>query len=131
MPIKFNHIHIKALDPEKTADWYGRAFGLKVTERVTRPAGDLFLNCVMLDGTNVIISGQKTGEQLPAGSSKPRLGLEHFAIDTDDFDRDLAHLKSLGAAVLDGPVATPAGIRIAFIEGPDDVRIELMWFPPK
>ena len=78
-----------------------------------------------------MISGQKTGETLPKGNAGLQLGLEHFAVATDDFDGDLARLKSLGAKVLADPVNTPAGIRFAFIEAPDDVRIELMYFPPK
>ena len=52
-------------------------------------------------------------------------------MDTDDFDRDLAHLTSVGAKVIEGPFTAPTGLRIAFIEAPEDVRIELMWFPPK
>jgi len=130
MSIKFNHLHLKARDPEQTADWYGRAFGLTVTEKVKRPAGDLFLMCKMTDGTTVVISGEKTGETLRPGDAGSHLGLEHFAVATEDFDRDLAHLKSLGASLLDGPFTTPTGIRIAFIKAPDDVRIELMYFPP-
>ena len=48
---------------------------------------------------------------------------------TDDFDASLAKLKALGAPVLEGPIATPTGLRIAFVEAPDNVRIELMCFP--
>jgi catechol 2,3-dioxygenase-like lactoylglutathione lyase family enzyme len=131
MPITFHHIHLKARDPEKTAAWYEKAFGFKVTDRVTRPAGDLFINCLTTDGTTVVISGEKTGETLGRGDAATHLGLEHFAVATDDFDRDLAHLKSLGVPVLAAPVTTPAGIRFTFIEAPDDVRIELMYFPTR
>ena len=75
-------------------------------------------------------AGEKTGETLKSGDAGPHFGLEHFAVATEDFDRDFAHLQSLGASVLDGPFTTPTGIRIAFIKAPDDVRIELMYFPP-
>ena len=71
MPMKFNHLHIKARDPDKTAEWYTRAFKYEVTERVTRAAGDLFLNGMLPGGVQLIISGQKTGEALPQGSAKP------------------------------------------------------------
>lgn len=129
MPIKFHHIHLKARDPEKTVAWYQRAFGFTIVDNPKRPTGDVFFICKTVDGTTVMISGEKTGETLPVGSAAARLGLEHFAVTTDDFDRDLASLTSQGAAVLEGPVKTAAGIRIAFLQGPDDVRIELMWFP--
>ena len=77
----------------------------------------------------VIISGEKTGETLGRGNANTHLGLEHFAVASDNFDSDFAHLKSLGAPVLEEPRTTPAGIRFAFIQAPDDVRIELMYFP--
>jgi lactoylglutathione lyase len=129
MPMKFHHLHLKARDPEKTVAWYERAFGFTVADKVRRPAGDLFIACKTTDGTMVIISGEKTGETLSPGSARTHLGLEHFAVATDDFDRDFAHLKSVGATVLEEPFTTPAGIRFAFVQGPDDVRIELMFFP--
>jgi catechol 2,3-dioxygenase-like lactoylglutathione lyase family enzyme len=131
MTIKFHHIHLKARDPEKTAAWYGRAFGFTIAEKVLRPAGDMFITCKSTDGTIIAISGQKTGEALPQGSSATHLGLEHFAVETQEFDADLARLTGLGAKLLDQPVTTPAGIRFAFIEAPDDVRIELMYFPKR
>jgi lactoylglutathione lyase len=129
MPMKFHHLHLKARDPEKTVAWYERAFGFTVADRVTRPAGDLFITCKTVDGTMVIISGAKTGETLGPGDAGLHLGLEHFAVATDDFDRDFAHLKSVGVQVLAEPFTTPTGIRFAFVRGPDDVRIELMFFP--
>ncbi len=129
MPVKFHHLHLKAKDPDKTAAWYGEAFGFKVVDRVVRPVGDIFITCAATDGTTFVISGEKTGETLPAGNSGTKFGLEHFAVATDDFDASLAHVKAMGVPVLDGPMATPTGIRIAFIEAPDNVRIELMYFP--
>jgi lactoylglutathione lyase len=127
--MKFHHLHLKARDPEQTAAWYARAFGFTIADRVTRPAGDLFITCKTVDGTMVIISGQKTGEALGPGDAGTHLGLEHFAVATDNFDRDLAHLKSVGAALLEEPRTGATGIRFAFVQGPDDVRIELMFFP--
>jgi lactoylglutathione lyase len=127
--MKFHHLHLKARDPEQTAAWYKRAFGFTEAERMTRPAGDLFITCKTVDGTMVIISGEKTGEKLGPGDARTHLGLEHFAVATDDFDRDLAHLTSVGATLLEEPRTAASGMRFAFVQGPDDVRIELMFFP--
>jgi catechol 2,3-dioxygenase-like lactoylglutathione lyase family enzyme len=131
MPIKFHHVHLKARDPEKTAAWYEQAFGFKVAEKTTRPTGDVFVICQTTDGTTMVISGEKNGEALARGSAGTHFGLEHFAMATDDFDGDLARLQSLGGLLLDGPTTTAAGIRFAFIQAPDDVRIELMFFPAR
>jgi len=129
MPFTFHHVHIKARDPDKTAAWYERALGFTIAERGVRPGGDVYLTCRTPDGTTVAISGEKRGETLPGGTSATHLGLEHFAIATEDFDGDLERLKSHGAKVLAEPVTTPAGVRFAFVEAPDDVRIEVMYFP--
>ena len=129
MALKFDHIHLKAKDPDTTAAWFVEAFGFKISERIVRPAGDIFIRCTSTDGTVIVISGQKNGETLPQGSSRNTFGLEHFAIATDDFDGDLARLQKLGAKQLAPETKLPSGIRFTFIEAPDDVRIELMWFP--
>jgi catechol 2,3-dioxygenase-like lactoylglutathione lyase family enzyme len=131
MTIKFNHIHIKARDPDRTAAWYAKAFGLTVGAPIVRDTGDRFLNCTMADGTTVIISGPRTGEDLPPGSAKPHLGLEHFAVDTQDFDAEFARLVALGAKPLTDRIRNPDGVRLVFLEAPDDVRFELMYFPKK
>ena len=33
MPYRINHIHLKASDPRKTADWYVKAFAFKIVSR--------------------------------------------------------------------------------------------------
>src|ERR1700733_2372901 len=40
MPFRINHIHIKALDPRKAADWWVRAFAFKIVSDETRVFGD-------------------------------------------------------------------------------------------
>jgi lactoylglutathione lyase len=129
MAIKFHHLHLKARNPEETAAWYERAFGFTIAEKSKRPTGDVFIMSRTPDGTTVIISGEKTGETLGRGNASTHLGLEHFAVASDDFDRDLAHLKSLDAPILEEPRTAPNGIRFAFSQAPDDVRVELMYFP--
>src|SRR5215510_5341177 len=75
MPFRINHIHIKATDPRKAADWWGEAFGFKVLSDDTRPFGDRFVRC-QADGMLVSFSNARTGETLaPAGSDGARWGL--------------------------------------------------------
>lgn len=129
MTLKFHHIHLKAKDVEKTAAWYQAAFGFTVADKGVRAGGDAFVNCKTADGLVITISGEKKGETLGQGTSDVHLGLEHFAVATEDFEGDLAKLKAHGAKFLGDPVTLPNGIRFQFIEAPDDVRIEVMWFP--
>ncbi len=57
MPYRINHIHLKASDPRKTADWYVKAFAFKIVSDETRVFGDRFVRCQSEDGTPVNISG--------------------------------------------------------------------------
>ena len=38
MPFRINHIHIKAFDPRKAADWWVSAFGFRIVSDDTRPS---------------------------------------------------------------------------------------------
>ena len=45
MPFRINHIHIKAPDPRKAAEWWAEAFDFKIISDETRPFGDRFIRC--------------------------------------------------------------------------------------
>ena len=130
MAFHFDHIHLKAPDPEKTANWYVKAFNFKIyNDRGVRPSGDRFIECRMQDGTIVRISGARTAEATGQGDAEVHFGLEHFGITVDDMDAELERLQALGAEIAEGPISNPGGPTIAFIKVPDDVRIELLQMP--
>ena len=131
MPFRINHIHIKAADPRKVADWWAEAFALQIFGDETRPYGDRFIRCRTEDGAMLVtISGARTGETLGPGDASPHHGLEHIAIEVDDIEADIARLVKLGARLQEGPIDVPGiGIRVAFIEVPEAVRVELMQMP--
>jgi lactoylglutathione lyase len=130
MPFRINHIHIKSPDPRKTAEWWARAFAFRIVSDETRVFGDRFVRCLAEDGGMAFsISNARTNETLGPGSASPRFGLEHFAIDTEDIDADIARLKDLGAHLQEGPIKAPNGVRFAFLAAPDEVRIELVELP--
>ena len=116
MAYRINHIHLKAPDPRKTAEWYTTAFGFKIVNDETRVFGDRFVRCLSEDGGLAVnISGARSGEQLGRGDARPHFGLEHFGFDSLDIERDIERLKGLGAALLEGPIQIPGGARIAFM----------------
>jgi len=132
MPYRINHIHLKAPDPRRTADWYVRAFNFKIVSDETRVFGDRFVRCQTEDGgTMVNISGARTGETLGAGDASAHHGLEHFGFDSSGLEADIARLEGLGARLLEGPIQIPNGPRICFMWAPDDVRVELIERPIK
>jgi len=130
MSYSFNHVHLKSSDPGKTADWYVEAFGFEiVNDENPRPQGDRFIRCRTKDGVAINISGARTGESMGEGDATAHWGLEHFGIEVDDIEAELKRLEGLGAEVLEGPTRTATGLSIAFIQTPDDVRIEVMQLP--
>ena len=127
MEYRINHVHIRASDPHTTAAWYEQYFGAKiVSERQVMP--------------NTITIGMEMGGQCrlnvsskPPGSSDERsvaelnrLGLEHFGFDVEDLKAELDRLQEAGIRVVLPYTETPTGSRLAYIEGPDNVLIELV-----
>ena len=127
MGYMFDHVHLKAPDPKKSADWFVKAFDFKIISDAVRPWGDRFLRCEAPNGTVVNISGARTNEKMGDGDASAHWGIEHIGITVDDLEAELERLAGMGAKLMEGPVNVPGGgPRIAFIEGPDKVRIELL-----
>ena len=127
MEYRINHVHIRAADPHATAAWYEKFFNARiVSERTVMP--------------NTITIGMEMGGQCrlnvsskPPGSSDERsvaelnrLGLEHFGFDVEDLEAEMERLTAAGIRVVLPITDTPTGSRLSYIEGPDDVLIELV-----
>ena len=122
---RVNHIHLKAVDPKVTAQWYVDMFGAKFLGE-----GPGFQDSrtvrLDLDGTSVTVTSAPGGQALPEGTAESHYGLEHFGLDTDDIEGTMAQVLSNGAEVLLPVTEMPSGAKISFIKGPDNVRIELV-----
>jgi len=55
-----------------------------------------------------------------------RLGLEHFGFGVEDLQAELDRLGSSGIRIVLPLTEVVGGTRLAYIEGPDDVLIELV-----
>ena len=126
MAFNINHIHLKAPDPKKTADWYVKAFNFEIVSDIVRPSGDRFIRCKSENGIPVNISGARTDEQMGQGDADAHFGIEHFGFDSADIDADIKRLEGLGATLKEGPNRRAGGGAVAFMEVPDNVRIELV-----
>src|SRR5881628_1092435 len=94
MAFRINHIHLKASDPRKTAEWYVRAFNFKIMSDETRVFGDRFVRCQSEDGGMAVnISGARTGERLGPGDASAHHGLEHFGFDSTHLETDITRLE--------------------------------------
>jgi catechol 2,3-dioxygenase-like lactoylglutathione lyase family enzyme len=119
MAFKINHLHLKTPDPQKTVDWYVKYVGAKIVSERTNPSGRktfrLNLHGVELNVTD-FLEEQKL-EQF--------YGLEHVAIDTDNFAGEVANIKAAGIKILEERVL-PDGRKVCFFEGPQGVRLEFL-----
>ena len=126
MQYSLEHIHLKAVDPEFTANWYVKAFQFEIFSDRTTGAGARSIECKTVDGILVRISGPRPGDDMEPGDSGIHYGLEHFGLIVQDLESELIRLENLGTPTLDGPLEIGNGRKVAFIKAPDNVRIELM-----
>lgn len=121
---KFNHIHIYSRNPMATAQYYERMFGAKIIESVQsdgKPRIDLDMN-----GVSVFLLRIAPDDEMPDSPAVPHLGLDHFGFTVDDLDKAAAELKRKGAVFTVEPNTIRPGVRIAYVQGPENVRVELV-----
>src|SRR4029078_12036470 len=95
MSFRINHLHLKTPDPKKTAEFYVEYTGAKIVKENIRPDGSknyrLDLHGVELNVTE-FLTEQKLSQFY---------GLEHVAIDTNNFDGEANKVKSAGLKILE------------------------------
>lgn len=124
MTHRFDHGHIKSRDPRRTAQWWADVFGAKLLPE--RSSGEVLFCPIEIGGVKINISRPSPAEAADTeeGSATAHFGLEHLGLETDDLDADLAKLRAQGLAVFE--VREMLAMKIAFVETPDAVRVELM-----
>lgn len=115
MPFKLNHLHLKTNDPEKTAQFYIDTLGATVTSRNANGGIRLDLHGLSLNVTRFL--EQQSRDQ--------KLGMEHIAIDSDEYDRVITLLKANKVHILEETVVS-GDRRACFFEGPDGVQLEFI-----
>ncbi len=121
---KFNHVHIYTRNPMATAKYYERMFGAEIIESVQsdgKPRIDLNMN-----GVSVFLLKIAPETEMPDSPAVPHLGLDHFGFTVDNLDKAAAELKLKGAVFTDEPHSIRPGVRIAYIQAPENVRVELV-----
>jgi catechol-2,3-dioxygenase len=114
MAMQIGHVHIKTYDPKKTAQFYIDNFG--ATMKNEAPNGNIQLNLHGLQLNVTTISSTQNRKQM--------MGIEHIALQTDNYASDIAKLRSNGAHVMLEQVSN--GRHVAFIEAPDGAQMELI-----
>lgn len=119
MAFRINHLHLKSPDPKKTADFYVQYAGAKVSKEAKRPDGSAAYR-LDLHGVELNVTQFLEEQELDQF-----MGLEHVAIDTNNFDGEVAKIKAAGVKILEER-QLPDGRRVCFFEGPEGVRLEFL-----
>jgi lactoylglutathione lyase len=122
---RVNHIHLKAPDPRKTAQWYVDMFGARIVGEGEGLGGSSTVR-LDIEGTRINVTSAPAGQTLPEGTADYHYGLEHFGFDTDDIEGAMSRLEAQGVEVLLPITRMTTGSLISYVKGPDNVRIELV-----
>ena len=120
---RFDHIHINCTDLAATERWFTEGMGAEVAGRGL--SFGIPVTNLRFTGITVLLRPARPNEQLSVGPS-PRFGEDHFGVMVDNLDAAAAELKGRGVAFDMEPRDFGPGLRIAFVRGPDNVRIEIM-----
>jgi lactoylglutathione lyase len=129
MQFRFDHIHLRSPDPEKTAEFYRRTFGAEIT-RSHYPSSSQYAGSpklsMLLGGQRILFAPTHPSKPSGAPPQAPYFGIEHIGLTVDDIDAAVAELDAKGVTFVQRPAATATGNRNAFVRGPEDVLIEIV-----
>ena len=125
MNFKLDHVHIVSKDVDEMSSFFQRLFLAEVLSYDENLKGAP--NTVLeFGGLRVFIRGVRPEEVPDAFSPELVQGLDHFGLEVENVQESANVLRSRGANFLVEPEASGVGGRmIAFICGPENVRIEL------
>jgi catechol 2,3-dioxygenase-like lactoylglutathione lyase family enzyme len=115
MAFAVQHVHIKTRDPKATAEFYVDNFAATVKAEIPGRGVQLDLHGLQLNVTSLISSQ----------SREQHYGIEHIAVETDDYAGTLARLKANGVRILE-ELPPNNGRRVCFLEAPDGAQLELL-----
>ena len=115
MAMQLGHVHIKTKeDPRKVAQFYIDNFGATVKREIPGRGCQLDLHGVQINVTTII--ADQNHEQ--------HVGIEHIAIETDDYASAIANFKKNGAQILEERFNN--GRHVYWVAAPDGAQMELI-----
>lgn len=122
--MRFDHVGIKSKDIKKSVDFYTRILGFKVLEEI-----EVLNNIYTFVGDETIrIEIEQAAPNDTMIDVNTQYGLYHIAFIVKDIDSLAEKLKKDGVKFIMEPVQLREDRKIAFIEDPDGVRIQLIDF---
>jgi len=111
-----HHVNFPTTDPERTKEWYCKVFGMH------------HVDVSHLSNTKVMLLSRENFElHFTPIEEMQRMAPFHYAVEVEDWDGFLAHLKGLGVRHTK-PVERPQNrSKFCYIHDPDGTMIELTY----
>ena len=116
MAFGVHHVHLKSRDPKQTMQFYVDNLGATLIAEIGGRGYRVNLHGLTLNITTLI----------DTQSREQHYGMEHIAVDTDDYSATLAKLRANGVRVLEELPPNNNGRRVCFLEAPDGAQIEVI-----
>ena len=116
-----HHLHVFSSDATATAAWYARQFGGEVVAF----KGLAPLQSILYDNggdETWLVVTQVPGERIGTDGT----AVDHIGWHTTEYDPWLERLRANGVKFVEEPRVLDDGHRIAFVEGPEGTKIELV-----
>lgn len=117
-----DHLHIFAADVAAAARYFADIFGARETSR-EHVRGLLVVRVSVQGVTLTLMEAAPGSDQMAVG--KGNRGLDHFCFLVSDLEGTVASMRDKGATFSVEPTLVPNGAKIAFVNGPDGIIIEL------
>jgi len=125
----FDHIHLRAHDPDAMGRFFELMFGADVTRGIY-PPGTLYPGQMRVSihagGQKILVAPTHPHDPMAPAPPFPYYGVEHVGFTVSDLDAAVAELRAKGAEVAIGPLTRDAGTYLAFIRGPEGIMVELV-----
>ncbi len=120
---EFDHIHIMCTDLPTTEQWFIEGVGAELVNRFESLGTPV--TKLRVAGVEILMRPARPDENLEIAAI-PRYGEEHFGLRVKDLDAAVKVFKQRGIGFDLEPQDFGSGLRIAFMRGPDNLRIELL-----
>jgi lactoylglutathione lyase len=125
----FDHVHLRSTDPDATAKFFETMFNAHA-KRDVYPPGTLYPGqqriALLLGGQKILIAPTHPTDAMTPAPAFPYYGVEHIGLTVDNVDEACEELRRKGADIAIGPLTRSAGLRLAFVRGPEGIMVELV-----
>ncbi len=124
LSLAIEHAHLRCADLQTASEFYQNVLNAEFIKR-TEHNGRMIIT-LQLGGIHLCLSPKPGDLELHIEENKNRLGVYHLAFLVPNLDAAVAECKLRGARfVVENYVASPTR-KVAFMEAPDGMQVELM-----